>query len=498
MQEGGLPAVRLAASNSDRVAIVDERGEHTYAELLSAAMRVASTLLGDSTDLKESRVAFMVGPSFEYAAVLWGIWMAGGIAVPLCVTHPHAELQYVAEDSGTDVIVATAGLANKLRPIADANNCRLVLVGQAWSGAQMLLPTVAADRRALILYTSGTTSRPKRVVHTHRSIAAQIASLVEAWGWTADDRILLVLPLHHIHGIVNVLLCSLWVGATCEILPRSDADDVWDLFKNRGLTLFMAVPTIYVRLISAWEKASTRERDEMSQACATLRLMVSGSAALPVSVFEKWQAITGHTMLERYGMTEIGMALSNPLDGVRRPGYVGVPLPGVEARLVDESGREIVEDGQPGEIQVRGPNVFREYWGKPECTRVSFRDGWFCTGDVAVINKGSYRILGRNSVDIIKTGGYKVSAFEIEEAMRTHPSIAECAVVGVADPEWGERVCAAVILEAGASLTLKELRAWAKARLAAYKVPTRLLCVDELPRNVMGKVTKPEVKTLFR
>jgi malonyl-CoA/methylmalonyl-CoA synthetase len=362
----------------------------------------------------------------------------------------------------------------------------------------MLLPTVAADHRALILYTSGTTSRPKGVVHTHRSIAAQISSLVEAWGWTTDDRILLVLPLHHIHGTVNVLLCALWVGATCEILPRFDADDVWDLFKNRGLTLFMAVPTIYVRLISAWEKASTRERDEMSQACATLRLMVSGSAALPVSVFEKWQAITGHTMLERYGMTEIGMALSNPLDGVRRPGYVGVPLPGVEARLVDESGREIVEDGQPGEIQVRGPNVFREYWGKPECTRVSFRDSWFCTGDVAVINKGSYRILGRNSVDIIKTGGYKVSALEIEEAMRTHPSIAECAVVGVADPEWGERVCAAVILEAGASLTLKELRAWAKARLAAYKVPTRLLCVDELPRNVMGKVTKPEVKTLFR
>jgi malonyl-CoA/methylmalonyl-CoA synthetase len=175
-----------------------------------------------------------------------------------------------------------------------------------------------------------------------------------------------------------------------------------------------------------------------------------------------------------------------------------VPLPDVEVRLIDESGHEIVEDGQPGEIHVRGPNVFREYWGKPESTQASFRGGWFCTGDVAVTNEGSYRILGRSSVDIIKTGGYKVSALEIEEVLRTHPSITECAVVGVADPEWGERVCAAVILKAGVSLTLKGLRAWAKARLATYKVPSRLLCVDELPRNAMGKVTKPEVQTLFK
>jgi malonyl-CoA/methylmalonyl-CoA synthetase len=240
--------------------------------------------------------------------------------------------------------------------------------------------------------------------------------------------------------------------------------------------------------------------------------MVSGSAALPVSVFEKWKAISGHTLLERYGMTEIGMALSNPLDGERRPGYVGLPLPGVTARLADEAGREVAaeglsreelssegrsREGQSGEIQIKGQNVFIEYWRRPEATREAFRDGWFRSGDIAVIKDGYWRILGRSSVDIIKTGGYKVSALEVEEVLRTHPAIAECAVVGVEDAEWGERVCAAVLLKAGKTLSHAELREWAKERLASYKAPTRVLYMDELPRNVMGKVTKPDVKTLF-
>jgi malonyl-CoA/methylmalonyl-CoA synthetase len=259
----------------------------------------------------------------------------------------------------------------------------------------------------------------------------------------------------------------------------------------------MTVPTIYYRLIAAWECVSQADQISMSSSCAKVRLMVSGSAALPVSVFNRWQALSGHTLLERYGMTEIGMALSNPLDGERRPGSVGVPLPGVLARLVDESGEVITAEGQSGEIQIQGPNVFLEYWRKPEATRSAFRDGWFCTGDVAVIENGYYRILGRSSVDIIKTGGYKVSALEIEEVLRTHPAVSECAVVGVPDLEWGERVCAAVVPKDGQAITLNDLREWAKERLASYKVPTRLLCLAELPRNAMGKVTKPDVKALF-
>ena len=257
----------------------------------------------------------------------------------------------------------------------------------------------------------------------------------------------------------------------------------------------MAVPTIYSRLIAAWQAAPMERQAALSAGCRKLRLMVSGSAALPVRVLEQWQEISGHVLLERYGMTEIGMALSNPLRGRRRPGFVGVPLPGVAVRLVDEQGRE-VPLGTPGEIEVRGPSVFREYRRRPEATEAAFRDGWFRTGDIAVVEQGFYRILGRSSVDILKTGGYKVSALEIEEALREHPAIRELAVVGLPDPEWGERIGAALVLAPGSA------RRWRAAplgrdRLAPYKLPTRLLALEKLPRNAMGKVIKPDVVRLF-
>jgi malonyl-CoA/methylmalonyl-CoA synthetase len=326
---------------------------------------------------------------------------------------------------------------------------------------------------------------------------AQVAALVDAWRWSADDRTLLCLPLHHVHGIVNVVSCALWSGALCEMLPRFDADSVWERIASGSLTLFMAVPTIYIKLISAWEAASPQRRAVFSQSCARLRLMVSGSAALPVSTLNRWQEISGHTLLERYGMTEIGMALSNPLEGERVPGSVGAPLPGVEVQLVDEQGETVASDF-PGEIEVRGPSVFKEYWGKPEVTQQSFRRGWFRTGDVAVLEKGRYRILGRMNIDILKTGGHKVSALEVEEQLREHPAVAECAVVGLPDPVWGERVAAAVALREGEVLNLENLRGWAKERLAFHKIPSRLLIVDALPRNAMGKVTKPAIVDLFK
>jgi malonyl-CoA/methylmalonyl-CoA synthetase len=358
------------------------------------------------------------------------------------------------------------------------------------------LPKITAERRAMILYTSGTTSRPKGVVTTHANITAQITSLTKAWEWSAEDRILLCLPLHHVHGIINVVSCALWSGAVCEMLPRFDANRVWNRMTRGGLTLFMAVPTIYFKLISEWESCSPGRRAMMRGGAHKLRLMVSGSAALPVSTLERWREITGHTLLERYGMTEIGMALSNPYRGERIPGTVGKPLPGVEVRLVDDKGRAVAE-GVPGEIEVRGENVFHEYWQRPEATREAFRDGWFRTGDTAVVENGVYRILGRTNIDILKTGGHKVSALEIEEVLREHLGVRECAVVGVADAEWGERVCAALVLKDGQTLDLEGLRAWAKERLAAHKIPSRLLVVEELPRNAMGKVTKPQVKELF-
>ena len=224
--------------------------------------------------------------------------------------------------------------------------------------------------------------------------------------------------------------------------------------------------------------------------------MVSGSAALPVSTLERWKQISGHTLMERYGMTEIGMALSNPLRGERVPGSVGIPLPTVQVRLVTED-NEPVAPGVPGEIEVRGPSVFAEYWDRPEATREAFRDGWFRTGDTAVLENGVYRILGRTSIDILKTGGHKVSALEIEEELRWHPAVAECAVVGVPDAEWGERVAAAIVLKRGAALDLPSLRGWARERLSAHKLPSLLLLLGALPRNAMGKVVKPAITALF-
>jgi malonyl-CoA/methylmalonyl-CoA synthetase len=492
----GLPLFARAAAHGGRTAIVAAEGAFTYGNLLEASARVAAGLLDGSADLAGARVAFLAPPGWDYVAVQWGIWRAGGIAVPLAVSHPPAELEYVVQDADAAVVVAHPEFADVLRPVAQRNGRRFVTTPELLATAPGALPQVDEGRPAMMVYTSGTTGKPKGVVTTHANLRAQVTSLVEAWEWSAADRILLVLPMHHVHGIVNVLTCALWAGAVCEILPRFDADAVWERIEVGELTLFMAVPTIYRRLIAAWDDADPDRRQRMSEGCARMRLMVSGSAALPVQTLERWREISGHTLLERYGMTEMGMALSNPLRGERRPGYVGVPLPGVEVRLVDDGGAP-VEPGTPGEIEVRGDNVFAEYWRRPEATAEAFRDGWFRTGDVAVVEDGYYRILGRKSVDIIKTGGYKVSALEIEETLRTHPDVAECAVVGVDDPDWGERICVAVELRGDATLALDALQGWARERLAPYKLPRDLRLVDSLPRNAMGKVTKTDVARLF-
>lgn len=493
--EPGL--VHQARQHPDRTAILDESTRFSYRDLLRASAGVAGRLLRGTADLEEKRVAFLLPPGFSHVAIQWGIWRAGGIAVPLCTAHPPPEWEYVIRDSGAYLVVVHQSLAERIRPVA--RRCDVALMDDA-SGepdsASVRLPSIPPSRRAMIVYTSGTTSRPKGVVSTHGNLAAQIETLVRAWGWQPQDHILHVLPLHHVHGIVNVLCCALWSGATCEMLPGFQAGEVWKRFVRSPLTLFMAVPTVYSMLITAWEASPASRRKTWSQACSRMRLMVSGSAALPVPVLQKWQQISGHRLLERYGMTEIGMALSNPLQGERRAGYVGTPLPGVEVRLVNEQGKP-VESGTPGEIQVRGPGVFGEYWRRPEETRAAFMDGWFRTGDVAVVEQGSYRILGRRSVDIIKTGGYKVSALEIEEVLLTHPDIAECAVVALPDSQWGECVAAALVPRSGRSPSPERLRLWAKARLAVYKAPQRFLQMDSLPRNLMGKVNKQELAKLF-
>ena len=479
-----------------RLAIIAPDGTYTYPELEEGAQRVASTLLDGGDDLREARVAFMVTPGCAYAAVQRGIWRAGAVAVPLALSHPEPELAYVLQDSGASIAVADPVHARMLAPLAAAAGIRFVSTTYALRARIGDLPThIGAPRRAMIIYTSGTTGRPKGVVSTHATIGAQISSLVEAWEWVPSDRLLLTLPMHHVHGIINGLGSALAVRATCEVRPFQP-EMVWDRLASGEITVFTAVPTMYHRLVASWEAAGPDEQRRRSDGARRLRLMMSGSAALPVQILQRWREITGHTLLERYGMTEIGMALSNPLHGERRPGFVGAPLPNVEVRIVDESAA-VAADGTAGELEVRGPSVFTEYWNRPEETARAFRDGWFRTGDVAVRDAGDYRLLGRTSVDIIKTGGFKVSALEIEEVLRLHPAIAECAVVGIADAEWGERVALAVELKPGTGVTLADLQEWARPQLAPYKVPRALVSVDTLPRNAMGKVLKPSVAALF-
>ena len=548
------------------VALADAGGQWTYGELLRQADHFRDRFLATAgaepwfsarTGLAGERIAFLVPPGRTHVAVQWGVWRAGGIAVPLAVSHPPRELEHVLDDAKPRIVVADPGLPHA------ASLLRAAAARGAWTlnaGAERCPATLAPENRdavaqnedrgpsgcargparttpshtpapgdgALVLYTSGTTGRPKGVLSTHANLAAQCRALVSAWGWSRDDRILHVLPLHHVHGVVNALCCALWSGATCEFGDPAPAA-VWERLASGEITLFMAVPTVYGRLVGAWEAAPPESRRRWSRGAQRARLMVSGSAALPVPTLERWREITGHTLLERYGMTEIGMALSNPLAGERRPGGVGQPLPGVQVRLVDDDGAPVA--GDSGQLAVRGPQVFKEYWGRPRETAAAFRDGWFLTGDEVRLEDGSYRILGRGSVDILKTGGYKVSALEVEEVYRTHPAVRDVAVVGTPDPDWGQRICAAWTprspgREAASELpaartppaaavgtpdsaagseacpkpalpSAAELRAWGKQRLAPYKVPHDFLMMDRLPRNAMGKVRKPALVSIF-
>lgn len=492
-----LELIKRAGTRGDTIAIRSNAGEHTYANLVDRSTSVASSILGDEDDLGESRIAFLATDGYDYVSIQWGIWRAGGVTVPLCLSAAEPELEYTLTNSETSQVVTTRELSPKLEALCERLNLQLSIFEEMNSETTNALPDVSVDRRAMILYTSGTTSKPKGVVTTHANIQSQIETLVDAWEWQPSDRIPLFLPLHHIHGIINVLSCALWSGATIEAFPGFKMDAILDRVASGVYTVFMAVPTIYVKLIQALGALSSSDRAPIIRGFADMRLMVSGSAALPASVHEQWTALTGQKLLERYGMTEIGMALSNPFHGERRPGSVGQALPLVDVRLVSEKGDPVTAEGEPGEIQVRGPGVFDEYWNKPEVTAESFDNGWFRTGDMAVLETNYYRIMGRLSVDIIKSGGYKLSALEIEATLLQHPDIRECAVIGVADDTWGEAVAAAVVLEDGKTLDLENLRSWCRDKLSNYKIPQRLLIVESLPRNAMGKVTKPAIKDLF-
>ena len=484
-------------NDSDRVALVEADNTYTYSEVNSRVNRFATGLLGNKDDLQEERIAFFMPASLDYVTTMHGVWRAGGIAVPLNVASAVSELDHYLSCASVTRMVANAEYQESLRDLCASLNIELMSADEVLADAAGPLPKLTPERRAMMLFTSGTTNKPKGVVSTHKTIHAQITTLIDAWEWSENDVIPLFLPLHHIHGIINILSCGLWAGATVHLFAKFDIPKISHQIVAGTYNVFMAVPTIYVKLIQYFDSIDPAEVQKICDGFKDMRLNISGSAACPVKLFNQWKGLTGQVLLERYGMTEIGMGISNPYNGERRAGAVGQALPGVDCELFDENDSLITEEAVAGEIRIKGDNVFLEYWDNATATKESFKDSWFCTGDVAVLEDGYYRIMGRSSVDIIKSGGYKLSALEIEGVLLTHDDIEEVAVIGVEDDTWGEAVTAFVAVKAGASLEYEALKEWCDGRMSSYKIPKSLILIEALPRNAMGKVTKPVLKEML-
>lgn len=483
--------------DNTKTALVEGDQHYSFGEVNSSIDRFASGLLNGSTDLNEERIAFFIPASLDYVTVMHGIWRAGGIAVPLNVASAVAELDHYLTSASVTRMIANGDYQASLKDLCQRLNIELVSVEDVLNDSISPLPIIAQERRAMMLFTSGTTNKPKGVVSTHKTIQAQITTLIEAWCWTDEDVIPLFLPVHHIHGIINILSCGLWAGATVHLFSKFDIPKITAEIVADRYNVFMAVPTIYVKLMQYFDSIDQEQVQKICDGFARMRLNISGSAACPVKLFNQWETLTGQVLLERYGMTEIGMGISNPYSSERRAGFVGQALPGVKIALFNDYDEIINEEGLSGEIRVQGDNVFLEYWDNEKATTESFKDGWFCTGDVAVLESGYYRIMGRSSVDIIKSGGYKLSALEIEGVLLMHDAILEVAVIGVEDETWGESVTAFIGLNPNATLEFEELRAWCDGKMSSYKIPKSIKLIDALPRNAMGKVTKPALKAML-
>jgi len=495
-------------SFKERIAIESDNKQFSYSYLIEQSDLIASFFCGEETeyegvfidDLKEEKIGLLMNPNIDYITTLWGIWKAGGVAVPLSLSAKEDELKHCISECEINFIISSKSCDRK-RYLPNQDKLEVInledLIDFAKTMPEFLkgvFPYIKPDRQAMILFTSGTTSKPKGVVSTHKNIESQITTLVDAWEWRKEDHIPLFLPLHHIHGIINSLSCPLFVGAKVTMLGPFDAEKVCSEVASKNFTVFTAVPTIYFSLIKKLENSNNKD---LFEGFKKMRLMMSGSAALAPEIHKKWKELTGQELLERYGMTEVGMALSNKLNGERRPGSVGVSLPEVQVKLEDDNGRTIDCENEAGQLLIKGPQVFQGYLNLDDKTQESFKDGWFLTGDVVVLEKGYYRILGRDSVDIIKSGGYKISALEIEDVLLRNNAIKECAVVGIADEKWGEIVATAIVMR-NEPISIEEVQAWCSNYLSDYKIPRKARLVDDLPKNSMGKVKKPEIKELLK
>ncbi|BBX15341.1 acyl-CoA synthetase [Mycolicibacterium duvalii] len=437
-------------------------------DLVGAATSVAERVAG------AARVAVLAWPTASTVLALAGCLIAGVPAVPVPADVGAAERRHILTDSG-----AQAWLGEQPDDSEGLGHIPVRLHARSWHR----YAEPPADAPALIIYTSGTTGPPKGVVVSRRAIAADIDMLAQAWEWTADDTLVHGLPLYHVHGLVLGLLGSLRIGNrfihTGKPKPAAYAEAV----AEQGGTLLFGVPTVWSRIVDDGDAA---------RALSAARLLVSGSAPLPVPVFDGLARLSGHQPVERYGSTESLITLSTLAAGERRAGWVGLPLTGVRTRLVDESGEEIAHDGETiGRLHVQSPTLFDGYLNRPDATaEVLAADGWYRTGDVAVIDDGGmHRIVGRESVDLIKTGGFRVGAGEIETVLLGHPGVAEAAVIGAPDDDLGQKIVAFVVGDAAPD----ELADYVAQQLSVHKRPRTVRVVDSLPRNAMGKVLKKEL-----
>lgn len=462
-----LPA--LAGARGDRNDAVSVAGDSISWEALSgAAHAIGRSIQGAAV------VAVEATPTLSTVVAITAALAAGVPIAPIPPDSGEREREHILRDSGATLLLG--------EPSWEHNDLPVVPLSPHAHGPGRLSEP-AANAPALIVYTSGTTGLPKGVVLSRRALAAGLDGLAEAWAWTPDDVLVHGLPLFHVHGLVLGVLGALRVGSrlvhTGRPTPQAYADAA-----DGGGSLFFGVPTVWGRVCAEPTAAERLRR---------ARLLVSGSAALPVPVFAELQRLTGHSPVERYGMTESLITLSARADGERRPGWVGVAIAGVDTRLVDEQGAMVAHDGETiGELHVAGSTMFDGYLGKPDATAACYDGEWFRTGDAAVIDAGGFhRIVGRQSQDIIKTGGFKVGAGEVESVLLGHPAVQEVAVVGLPDDDLGERIVAFVVAD---DVSERELIEHVADQLNAHKRPRAVVFVDELPRNAMGKVLKKSLK----
>lgn len=487
------PALRVVPDDSPAETV-------TYAALEAVVQQTQAFLLGLGVKPGD-RVALQLPKGLPFIYLHLATLRLGAISLPLNPAYPPHELAYFLEDAAVRFFVADVDAQIKvegLRPDLPELEQVVYLAGDSAASLTAQLPANPdpaslpaipddPDCVALMIYTSGTTGRPKGALITHGNLTANISALHSAWGWRVDDILLHVLPLFHVHGLVVALHGALHAGATTILLPKFEPRQTLELLTSERCTVFMAVPTIHRRLVD-FPGAAGYDLSHM-------RLLTSGSDRLPDDVFTRFQTTFGHTLLERYGMTETGMNLSNPLHGERRIGSVGLPLPGVEARIVDPVSGALMPDGEVGEVQIRGPHVCQGYWRQPDKTRAAFTaDGWLHTGDLGLREPDGYFTLKGRAKDLIITGGYNVYPPEVELVLAGHPAVAASAVIGCPDPEWGEQVTAVVVAKEGASLDAADLLAFCRARLAPYKTPRRIVVAPTLPRNALGKVEKARLR----